>query len=136
MLGYGIFFETLLKQNRINYGINGKRKTKSTISIPFTGSDTPSSRSEFSQNDYVIVLTALSFYEDGLLLEDIKHITQILLSLGDYNNWFDLIKNKEEYKIINKLDSSSNECLEMMLKAYKYNKECINFYLDKYIFPK
>lgn len=63
------------------------------MAVPYRAADTPSERSEFAQPDVAIVLTLLSYANDGLLKEELKQAVEQLLGKGEtaqrdhYGQW-------------------------------------------------
>ena len=70
------------------------------MAVPFRAARTPSERSEFAQPDVALLLTTLSYYEDGLSREEMLEALQKLLGLGGsakksrYREWFQLSRGR------------------------------------------
>lgn len=68
------------------------------LAVPFRAAHTPSERSEWAQPDVALVLTTISYYQDGLTREQLRAALEVLLRLGGsaqsahYGAWLELSK--------------------------------------------
>lgn len=81
LLAGGVFgFAFGQKRWRVNYGLDPARRPETRLAVPYFAKDCPTSRSEFSHPDVVIVLTCLCYYYEGLsddyLFEAFNHLLQ------------------------------------------------------------
>ena len=79
------------KRWRVNYRLNTSREPPTRLAVPYRAKDMPTSRSEFSHPDVVILLTTLSYYygglTDGCLDDSFSHLTQSDQKDAEYDIW-------------------------------------------------
>lgn len=70
------------------------------LAVPFRAAHTPSERSEFAQPDVALLLTHLSYYADGLNLEQFTEGLEELQRMGKnaqhdyYSSWLALLSKQ------------------------------------------
>ena len=115
------------------------------MAVPFRGKDTPMERSDFGHPDVAIVFSHLSYYYSGLEEKQLKEAIELLKRLpqrdAEYQSWINL--NTEEEIIKNEITTDSNainlgDMMEMkkLAKFFQFNTAVINFWLNKFVFPK
>ena len=103
------------------------------MAVPFLASNTPSPRAEFAQPDFVILLTSLSYLEDGLSAAEMKEAVEALLKLPPppqenfYKRWSSNLAaaDKAVHKDIDKplkLDIKNATCVELLLQVFAPNR--------------
>lgn len=79
------------KRWRVNYGLDATRKPTTNLAVPYRAKDQPSTRSEFSHPDVVILLTCLTYYYSGLsddqLYESLQHLMKSDQADIKYQEW-------------------------------------------------
>lgn len=145
LLACGVLQHALMKRHRVDYGINPNGKKR--LAVPFRGKDTPSERSEFGHPDMALVLTHLSYYEDGLSEDDVRKAFVKLLAGGPnerkdlYNIWLMRSKTRmpeavfEHLSNVDKIDTSNEEQVKELSVYFSKNMETINFWLTQCVFP-
>lgn len=82
-------FSLQSKRWRVNYGLDLSR---TMLAVPYRAKDSPAARAEFSHPDATIVLTCLSYYQDGLSNAQLQIAFEKLLSCDhaqeEYEQWF------------------------------------------------
>ena len=142
-----ILLSCLEKRHRVSYGI--ARPGKKRIAVPFRGADTPAERSEYQHPDVAIMLTCLSYYEDGLNEDELCVAFSELLSLAreskrkQYKDWFDssldMMKEKRfdhsSIETIEKIDLTNAPQFQYLAKFFSHNRPAVNFWLNTCVFP-
>jgi len=115
------------------------------MAVPFRGKDTPLERSDFGHPDVAILLTHLSYYYCGLGSKEMKDALAKLKSIheraSEYQSWIDQSTEDEVRKYEITLDCNAinlGDSLEMekLAKFFRFNTATINFWLNKFVFPK
>jgi len=115
------------------------------MAVPFRGKDTPMERADFGHPDVAIVLTHLSYYYSGLEEKQIKQSFELLKSLpqrdAEYQSWID--QNTKEEISKNEITTDCNAInlgdsiqMKKLEKFFRFNTATINFWLNKFVFPK
>lgn len=79
-IAYGSLFHGLKSRYRIHYGLYTCSKTK--MAVPYSASDTPKQRAQYSHPDMELVYTALSYFHEGLTESQIKAALECLQAMG------------------------------------------------------
>jgi hypothetical protein len=144
-IAYGLLFHCLAMRYRVNYGLRGDSKL---MAVPFSASDTPKLRAEFSHPDSAIVYSCLSYLHEGLSKDQLKEALVHLQSTGPesqrviYEGWICSVKNDvdeqelEEVDNILKVDISNTVQLDIMHKNLRYCMEVIFYWLNNFVFPR
>ncbi len=101
-------------------------------------------RSEYAQPDSAILLTVLSYYDDGLTAKELQEALIVLLKLGPsaqqdhYGGWLALAGAAvpENLNNVNKIDISNALQMEEMLPLFRHNMATINFWLNYCVLPQ
>ena len=70
------------------------------LAVPFRAAQTPAERSEYSHPDVALAKTTLSYYGDGLTMQQFTEALTALLRMGpsaqetNYGAWFQLSKDQ------------------------------------------
>jgi hypothetical protein len=75
-LACGLLVHCLEKRHRIDYGIKRREGNMKRMAVPFRANDTPSERSMFAQPDIELLYTTLSYYYDGLSVEEFVEVME------------------------------------------------------------
>jgi hypothetical protein len=75
-LACGLLVHCLEKRHRIDYGIKRREGSMKRMAVPFRANDTPSERSMFAQPDIELLYTTLSYYYDGLSVEEFVEVME------------------------------------------------------------
>ncbi|KIZ06296.1 hypothetical protein MNEG_1660 [Monoraphidium neglectum] len=95
---YGVLAHALQRRHLVDYGVNRLPSARKRLAVPFRAAQTPSERAEFAHPDVALLLTALSYFRDGLTKAELKEALVVLTSLGPsaqgevYREWLDLSK--------------------------------------------
>ncbi|UKZ71018.1 uncharacterized protein TrAtP1_011986 [Trichoderma atroviride] len=99
------------KRWRVNYGLDLSRVPKTRLAVPYRAKDSPTSRSEFSHPDVVIVLTQLTYYYGGLSDDDLfavfDHLLRADQAEAQYQDW--ILDAPRSTEGLQELDGSNNE---------------------------
>ncbi|CAB9504630.1 Protein of unknown function (DUF3645) [Seminavis robusta] len=146
----GLLFHCLKARHRVKYGVDQCRRK---MAVPFIASDTPSARSEFSQPDVAIIYTYLSYYHDGLSINQLKEALVQLQALGPmvqakrFSSWIDVVRRSiavsdahvekvKKFDSIEKVDPGNRFQLELMHPYLFRSMKVISFWLDTVVFPR
>jgi hypothetical protein len=128
------------KRYRVNYGLDTKR---TLLAVPYRAKDLPSPRSEFGHPEVITILTCLSYYYGGLSSENIKETLEHLQKSGTpdltYQEWLRPCWNQVQLQLqkLEGLNVQEEHTLEENLfPLLKYNKLCIDSYLNWVVFPR
>ena len=143
LLAHGILaFAFGQKRWRVNYGCDNTRNPPTRLAVPYRAKDMPTTRSEFSHPDVVIILTALSYYYAGLTDEYIRsslsHLAQSDQKDVEYASWVRNISKMppafRHFDGINLQDRSS--CANRVFPILQSNKKAVDYFLANIVFPK
>lgn len=135
----GVLDFALSKRWRVNYGLDPSR---TMLAVPYRAKDCPVSRAEFSHTDSTIVLTALSYYYDGLTDEQLFICVEHLLALDfceeEYARWVsDAPRLDKQFRTHHGINlRNQTECTEKVFPNIRLAKAVIDFYLVHFVFPK
>ncbi|EMR61770.1 putative very large low complexity protein [Eutypa lata UCREL1] len=131
------------KRWRVDFGLDPSRSPGTRLAVPYRAKDNPSTRSEFSHPDVVIVLTSVSYYYGGLANADLElafhHLLRSDQAELEYREWIKdaapgLPLAVQQLVGIN-LDDRS-QCDEMVYPHFRYAKGAIDYFLAHIVFPK
>ncbi|EHK99950.1 hypothetical protein M7I_4031 [Glarea lozoyensis 74030] len=80
LLVEGILVTALKKRWNVQYGLH---RARDPIAVPYHAKGTPSEQAEWGHPDVAILLTCLSFYYDGLSIEQLRQSLQHIQSSDD-----------------------------------------------------
>ncbi|KAF2219103.1 hypothetical protein BDZ85DRAFT_243893 [Elsinoe ampelina] len=126
----------LRKRWNVQYGLDLDR---CPVAVPFEAKGVPSERSEFGHPDVAISLTCLSFYYQGLNVDQFKDGLQRVLRSDDpaaeYERWTgntSLPPTLSQWNLINIEDAMQTDRLWQHLRL---ERSVINHYLNHFVFP-
>ena len=150
-----ILISSLKKRWNVQYGLHA---TRAPIAVPYLAKGVPSVAAEWGHPDVAIILTFLSFYYQGLSLNQFKQAFEQLgkmdepsieyarwvfprapLGLEDYSS-----VNSEDGWQLSKLFQLIRYVIEWLRYAvsnnyanfYSLNAALVNFYLNNFVFPQ
>lgn len=129
------------KRWRVNYGLDSTRKPRTKLAVPYRAKDNPTSRSEFSHPDVVIVLTSLSYYYGGLEHDDLYVALTHLLKADqpeiEYQAWIkDAPNMPPAFCQLLGINLKDPHCIEQVFPPLRYAKSVIDYFLAHIVFPK
>lgn len=140
MLACGVLVYALKNRRwRVDYGLDLKR---SLLAVPFRAKDVPSLRSEFGHPDVAITLTCLSYYYEGLRVNEISLCVDALFQLDnpelEYETWVrDDDSIPPSIRDVRGINSDDSEQLRNILwPTFQFNRHVIDFYMNHFVFPK
>ena len=130
------------KRWRVNYGLDSFRVPPTRLAVPYRVKDMPTSRSEFSHPDVVILLTTLSYYYGGLtdeyLHDSLHHLAQSDQKDVEYNVWIRGTSGMpaafRQLDGINLQDRPN--CTSAVFPILRSKKKVIDYFLSYLVFPK
>ena len=143
LLACGILaFALHQKRWRVNYGLDSTREPPTRLAVPYRAKDMPTSRSEFSHPDVVILLTALSYYYSGLpdvyLGESFSHLTQSDQKDVEYDIWIKGIPDMPEaFRQLDGINlNDRSNCTSTVFPRLRQSKTVVDYFLSYIVFPK
>jgi hypothetical protein len=145
ILACGVLCHCMQKRHRVDYGIN--RNSATRLAVPFRASDTPAERSEFGHADCAIEMTILSYYYDGLSIDEVQSAFAHLMKCGPrmqsdlYESWFKQSQGRmpeEDKQVLSRadmIDVSNQRQMQALYAHYRFNTETINFWLNHCVLP-
>ncbi|KAK4466142.1 hypothetical protein QBC42DRAFT_330868, partial [Cladorrhinum samala] len=139
----GIFRFVLGQQRfRVNYGLTRDRQPTTMLAVPYRAKDSPSPRSEFSHTDVVIILTCLSYYYQGLKVDELLACFGVLGDSGqaelEYGRWSAAVQtlpmHRRSIRAVNLKDRPLFEA--DIFPFFRFAKPTIDFYLANIVFPR
>ncbi|KAJ5925772.1 hypothetical protein N7454_007282 [Penicillium verhagenii] len=130
------------KRWRVNYEPDSNRTPQTKLCVPYRAKDNPSPRSEFSHPDVIIILTCLVYYYAGLDDEDLflvfNHLVQSDQACIVYQLWVDDSPMlPREYRQLLSLNlEDRNHCTSQIFPAFRFSKATIDYFLEKFVFPR
>ncbi|KAA8623344.1 DUF3638 multi-domain protein [Pyrenophora tritici-repentis] len=133
-----ILVATLKKRWNVQYGLH---PTRAPIAVPYLAKGVPSPAAEWGHPDVAITLTCLSFYYEGLSLQQFKEAFEHLVKTDEpsvqYEKWFPkeyaIPKELEDYASINAEDERQ---LSELCHVVRSSASSVDFYLNSFVFPK
>lgn len=144
-LSHDILNHVMSRRYRVEFGLDAEpgELPHNEIAIPFKGQDNPSARSEFSHPDVMIGLTILSYYYQGLHVDQLK---KALLALKQHakrdeqlEQWYqgNITSELPDYlSSFTTLDLESPEHLAAITYFLSKNTKAIHYYLNNIVFPE
>jgi hypothetical protein len=108
----------------------------------FAAKDQPSPRAEFEHPDLAVVLTALSYYVEGLTSEELglgsKHLQQSSQASQVYKDWVkDSVRLPQQLRHLSSVNTSDTSQWNMLLyPALCTSKSVIDYFLARLVFPQ
>ncbi|KAF2158728.1 hypothetical protein M409DRAFT_71485 [Zasmidium cellare ATCC 36951] len=130
------------KRWRVNYGLDTSRTPPTRLAVPYRAKDMPTSRSEFSHPDVVILLTSLCYYYGGLtddhLFASFAHLLDTDQRDVEFQTWIqgvpELPPTFRQLEGINLKDRA--QCKSLVFPALRFNKRVVDYFLSHIVFPK
>ncbi|KAG2492053.1 hypothetical protein HYH03_009551 [Edaphochlamys debaryana] len=158
LLGCGVMEHGLQKRHRVDYGIDRSTpqrpaqppgaRGRTRMAVPFRAAHVPSERSEFAQPDVALLLTHLSYYQDGLSADELQAALAKLLAMGpsarryDYEErWLPLARDRiaeEHLPLLDsaaKLDPSNPTQMQLLHAYFSHNTATVDFWLTYCVLP-
>jgi hypothetical protein len=143
-LAYGVLFHGLESRYRVDYGLNASSQTK--MAVPYSASDTPKERAQYSHPDMELVYTALSYFHEGLSKLQLKAALELLQTMGPvaqktiYSEWIISVRSNVPNEELIKFDDIlkvdvNNEPQQCFI--YKHLRNCMEvicFWTNSFIF--
>ncbi|KAF2120460.1 hypothetical protein BDV96DRAFT_485186 [Lophiotrema nucula] len=130
------------KRWRVNYGLDGSRSPPMKLAVPYRSKDNPSSRSEFSHPDVVIVLTSLTYYYGGLtdddLFDTLSHLIRSDQADIEYAEWVSTAEGlPTAFRQLSGVNIKDRfQCEQEIFPYLNYAKSAIDYFLSHIVFPK
>ncbi|KAL3918407.1 MAG: hypothetical protein SGILL_004248, partial [Bacillariaceae sp.] len=108
-IAYGLLFHAMQARHRVNYGLSSKSGKK--LAVPFSASETPKDRSEFSHPDMAVLYSTLSYLHTGLSFKQFESALKLLLEQGPtarrivFQEWINAIENGVDSGTLKKFDA-------------------------------
>jgi hypothetical protein len=133
-----ILIATLKKHWNVQYGLH---PTRAPIAVPYLAKGVPSPAAEWGHPDVAITLTCLSFYYQGLSVDQFKqafaHLSKTDEPSIEYEKWFpkggDIPRELDDFAAINAEDTRQ---LNELYQAVRSSACLADFYLNNFVFPK
>lgn len=147
-LAHGLLWHILQKRHRVNYGVSTTHYSGKKMALPFKAHDTPSERSQFGHPDTEIALSYLSYYYDGVSMDQVRDSFRTLLKMNPnaqgvvYRRWLALSHSDlksagldELVDSVDKIDLSNGRQLRILFDHFRSNRQLITFWLTNCVFP-
>ncbi|EGG19507.1 hypothetical protein DFA_00085 [Cavenderia fasciculata] len=147
LFSYEVLLHSLSKTWSKHYGIRSTasssfKRDSTLLAVPFRAKDTPSERAEYGHPDFAIILTFLSYYNQGLSFNQFSKALDCLKSSHKneapdiYRSWTDYDPTIEEkYRDFKCVVKSDNQLIKHLHSLFKFNCRVINFWLNELVFP-
>lgn len=146
-LAYGILLHCLEARWGVSYGLRHLRDDDTRMAVPYSASDTPKPRAEFSHPDVAIAYTNLSYLHLGLTRSQFRMALELLdlkglsAKLETYTLWIENVREDvptvELYQFdkYEKVDPSNQTQFELMHRRLNRCMEVVFFWLNEAAFP-
>ncbi|OAQ70003.1 hypothetical protein VFPPC_02542 [Pochonia chlamydosporia 170] len=142
LLTMNLLSAALKDRFRVNYGLDKTRQPRTDLAVPYRAKDTPSTSSEYSHPDVIIIKTCLAYYYNGLedpdLFSTLRHLLQSDRADMEYALWVksapDLPEAWHDVKGISLEDADA--CKRQLFPHLKFLKIVADYYLSHIVFPK
>jgi hypothetical protein len=143
-IAYGSLFHGLESRYRVNYGLHMCSKTK--MAVPYSASDTPKQRVQYSHPDMKLVYTALSYYHEGLTESQVKAALESLQTMGPvaqediYREWISSARKDiapeelSKFDHIFKVDVGNKLQLGVIHENLRDCMEVIDFFTNNFVY--
>lgn len=133
-----ILMMTLKKRWNVQYGLHPLRDP---IAVPFHAKGVPSLQSEWGHPDVSISFTCLSFYYDGInlnqLKQSLKHVLRSDDPASEYDKWTSSTASFPGALMAwNSINVDDGMQLKEIWKAIRYNTVVIDYFLNNFVFPR
>ncbi|QYS92728.1 hypothetical protein H0G86_000129 [Trichoderma simmonsii] len=130
------------KRWRVNYGLDLSRTPKTRLAVPYRAKDSPTTRSEFSHPDVVIVLTSLTYYYGGLSDDDLfasfDHLLRADQAEVQYQDWvLDAPDLPDAFKSLAGVTMKDrHQAIHEIFPHFRFAKNAIDYFLSHIVFTK
>ncbi|KAL7916768.1 hypothetical protein GGI35DRAFT_433976 [Trichoderma velutinum] len=130
------------KRWRVNYGLDLSRTPKTRLAVPYRAKDSPTTRSEFSHPDVVIVLTSLTYYYGGLSDDDLfasfDHLLRADQAEVQYQDWvLDAPDLPDAFKSLAGVTiKDRHQAIHEIFPHFRFAKNAIDYFLSHIVFTK
>ncbi|KAK4061998.1 uncharacterized protein Triagg1_10161 [Trichoderma aggressivum f. europaeum] len=130
------------KRWRVNYGLDLNRTPKTRLAVPYRAKDSPTTRSEFSHPDVVIVLTSLTYYYGGLSDDDLfanfDHLLRADQAEVQYQDWvLDAPDLPDAFKSLAGVTMKDrHQAIHEIFPHFRFAKNAIDYFLSHIVFTK
>jgi len=128
---------TLKKRWNVQYGLHASRDP---IAVPFLAKGIPSEQAEWGHPDVAILFTCLSFYYDGLSINQLRQSLEHILKSDDPSQLYDRVSQDsslpDSLKEWNSINVDDLAQLVEIWKHLRVNSVIINYFLNNFVFPK
>jgi hypothetical protein len=147
MLAFGVLKHALSMQYCVNFGLDITGTRKKRLAIPYLACDAPSVASDFAHPDVALLLSAVSYFFNGLTDAQVVEAFRHLLSLGEsaqrnvYQTWFDTSfenpgESEKPINLVSKIDLTNASMVALLQDSYRFNRLVIAFWLKYCVLPK
>ncbi|KAG8719382.1 hypothetical protein FRC09_011187 [Ceratobasidium sp. 395] len=127
------------KHYRVDYGLH---LIRSLLAVPYHAKDIPSLRAEFGHPDVSVVLTCLSYYNNGLTEYQLYTCFELLCKLDnpdlEYEQW--VRRNETTPSNLQQLSGVNLKDKEQFIKeiipVFARNSAVVDFFLSSVVFPR
>jgi hypothetical protein len=117
------------------------------MAVPFSASDTPKDRSEFSHPDMAILYTVLSYFSTGLAIKQFRDSVRLLQQQGPtarqmiFKEWIKGSKDGidttvlQKFDTILKVDLDNKAQISLMYKNLGKSMDVICYWMNHFVFP-
>ncbi|KAK0763454.1 hypothetical protein N5P37_002831 [Trichoderma harzianum] len=130
------------KRWRVNYGLDLSRTPKTRLAVPYRAKDSPTTRSEFSHPDVVIVLTSLTYYYGGLSDDDLfasfDHLLRADQAEVQYQDWvLDAPDLPDAFKSLAGVTMKDrHQAIHEIFPHFRFAKNAIDYFSSHIVFTK
>lgn len=130
------------KRWRVNYGLDLGRTPKTRLAVPYRAKDSPTTRSEFSHPDVVIVLTSLTYYYGGLSDDDLfasfDHLLRADQAEVQYQDWvLDAPDLPDAFKSLAGVTMKDrHQATHEIFPHFRFAKNAVDYFLSHIVFTK
>ncbi|TQS35459.1 hypothetical protein Golomagni_04120, partial [Golovinomyces magnicellulatus] len=132
-----ILITVLKKRWNVQYGLHPHRDP---IAVPYHAKGCPSDQSEWGHPDVALLLTCLSFYYEGISLEQLRQILKYVGQTDDPAQFYDRLIQENQLPEFYRSWTNINEQDEAQVNeiwAYlRRSINTVNFFLNKFVFPQ
>ncbi|OAA53143.1 hypothetical protein ISF_08984 [Cordyceps fumosorosea ARSEF 2679] len=137
LISQRILILCLKKRWNIQYGLHPERQP---IAVPFEAKGIPSQAAEYGHPDTTLILTCLTFYQQGLSKEQLKQgllgVMQSDDAAAQYDRWTcSCATLPPSFRCWNMLDPENDAQVDALWGYLRFDRTVINHHLNTYIFP-
>ncbi|CAJ1961699.1 unnamed protein product [Cylindrotheca closterium] len=146
-LAHGILLHSLQSRWGVSYGLRHLHDYDTQMAVPYSASDTPKARAEFSHPDVAIAYTNLSYLYLGLTKQQFRRALDLLdakglsVKLSTYDTWIEKVRldiptnELDRFDTYGKVDTSNHAQFELMHHRLNRCMEVVFFWLNEVVFP-